>query len=441
MFANRTSKPVNTAQDPAVTPRSRRRWLRVLLVLCALPFVLLALLWLVVWIALPPERVVPLVLARIGAAMNLEISAQGDPSSRLGRHPTFVVRNVVAREPGAATPLLQARRILVALPWSTIRSLGDTLDLVRIELDAPVLDVPALQHWLASRPPSETRLPTLQDGLQVRAGRVDGDGWRIEALALSIPRLHPDQPLRAQARGRYADATLQAPFDLAASVVRPASGRGFGLAGRVAPERDDWRLPAWITLSGALHWTDAIALLPAKFGASARYVSGATDVPFAIGVHGPLRSQDGAWTLVPANVALRGGGLVPTFDARGRLAYGRRLLLDFDGRIAQWPADWPALPPPLGTSREPLSVSIAYAGAANLGDPLQLHVARDDLRFDGRLDLPALAAWAAADAKDSPLPPLTGRLETPRIEISGARIEGIVVEFGDASDEADAPAP
>src|SRR5690606_33772026 len=102
----------------------------------------------------------------------------------------------------------QARRILVALPWSTIRSLGDTLDLARLEIDAPTLDVPALQHWLASRPPSETRLPTLSDGLQVRAGRVDGDGWRIEALALAIPRLHPDQPLRAQAQGRYADATL-----------------------------------------------------------------------------------------------------------------------------------------------------------------------------------------------------------------------------------------
>ncbi len=440
---------MNAASGQAGTPRARRRWLRWLVVLCALPFVLLALLWLVVWIALPPERVVPMVLARIGAAMNLEISAQGDPSSQLGQHPTFVVRNVVAREPGAATPLLQARRILVALPWSTIRSLGDTLDLVRVELDAPVLDVPALRHWLASRPPSETRLPTLSDGLQVRAGRVDGDGWRIEALALSIPRLHPDQPLRAQAQGRYADPTLQAPFDLAATLLRPASGRGFGLAGRVAPERDDWRLPAWIALSGALHWTDAIALLPAKFGASARYVSGATDVPFAIGVHGPLRSQEGAWTLVPAHLALRGDGLAPTFDARGRLAYGRRLLLDFDGRIAQWSADWPALPPPLGTSREPLSVSIAYAGAANLGDPLQLHVARDDpgsssgqaLRFDGHLDLPALAAWATADAKDSPLPPLTGRLETSRIEISGARVEGIVVEFEDASGEAEAPAP
>ncbi|TWT18516.1 hypothetical protein FQY83_14145 [Luteimonas marina] len=437
---------MNAASGQAGTPRARRRWLRWLLVLCALPF---ALLWLVVWIALPPERVVPMVLARIGAAMNLEISAQGDPSSQLGQHPTFVVRNVVAREPGAATPLLQARRILVALPWSTIRSLGDTLDLVRVELDAPVLDVPALRHWLASRPPSETRLPTLSDGLQVRAGRVDGNGWRIEALALSIPRLHPDQPLRAQAQGRYVDATLQAPFDLAATLARPASGRGFGLAGRIAPERDGWRLPAWVTLSGALHWTDAIALLPAKFGASVRHVSGATEVPFAIGVHGPLRSQDGAWTLVPANVALRGGGLVPTFDARGRLAYGQRLLLDLDGRIAQWPADWPALPPPLGASREPLSVSLAYAGAASFSDPLQLRVSRNDpassmgqvLRFDGHLELPAFAAWASSGMQDSPLPPLTGRLETPRIEVSGAQLEGVVIEFEEGPDKAYAPVP
>ena len=34
----------------------------------------------------------------------------------------------------------------------------------RVELDAPILDVPALQAWLATRPPSETRIPTLTHG-------------------------------------------------------------------------------------------------------------------------------------------------------------------------------------------------------------------------------------------------------------------------------------
>nr|MBP6798452.1 hypothetical protein [Luteimonas sp.] len=69
MFASRADTRMN-APRKAESPRPRRRWL---LVLCATPFVLLALLWLVAWIALPPERVVPMVLSRIGAALNLEI--------------------------------------------------------------------------------------------------------------------------------------------------------------------------------------------------------------------------------------------------------------------------------------------------------------------------------------------------------------------------------
>ena len=430
---------MNAATGQAGAPRARRRWLRWLLVLCAVPLLLLALLWLVVWIVLPPERMVPMVLAHLGAALNLEISAEGDPASRLGERPTFVVRNVVAREPGADTPLLRVDRVLVALPWSTLRSLGDPLDLTRIELETPTLDLPALRHWLATRPPGDTRLPTLAEGVHVRDGRVDGDGWRIESLDLSIPRLQPAQPLRTTLRGRYADDATRVPFNLAATLMRQASGSGVGVAGHVAMQRDGWLLPAWITLSGALHWNDGVQLLPLHLGASARYVSGDTSIPFVLGVHGPLRRHGDTSTLAPAGIAVRGAGVVPTFDARGRFALGGRLLVELDGRIAQWPADWPALPPPLGQSQAPLSVSIAYAGSTDLSDPLQLRVVRDDrasgagqdLRFDGRLRVPAIADWAAAGAQDSPLPPLQGRLQAPRVEVSGARLEGVTIEFED----------
>lgn len=449
MFASRADTRMN-APRKAELPRPRRRWRRWLLALCAAPVVLLALLWLVAWIALPPERVVPMVLAQVGESLNLEISAEGDPASRLGDSPTFVVRNVVAREPGAATPLLRVDRVLVALPWRTLRSLGDTLELARVELDAPILDVPALRHWLATRPAGDTRVPTLADGLHVRNGRVDGDGWRVEALDLSLPRLQLSQPLRATLRGRYADTATQVPFDLAATLMCAASGSGVGVAGHATLQREDWRLPAWLTLSGTLHWNDGLQLLPLRFGASARYVSGDTAIPFVLGAYGPLRRHGDAWTLVPAGVTVRGGGLVPTFDARGRFALGDRLLLELDGRIAEWPAGWPALPPPLGQSKVPLSVSAAYAGVANLSDPLQLRVARDDpvsstgqaLRFDGRLRIPAIAGWAAAPtAQGSPLPPLEGRLEVPRMDVSGARLEGVTVEFEDDDAPAETATP
>jgi len=120
--------------------------------------VLLLLLALLLRYVLQPERVAGFVLDSLGKSLGLEITATGTSEYRLRGTPTLVVRDVVAREPGAATPLLRAQRAYVSVPWSTVRSRGESLDITRIELDAPVLDVTALQHWLASRPPSRTRM-------------------------------------------------------------------------------------------------------------------------------------------------------------------------------------------------------------------------------------------------------------------------------------------
>src|SRR3546814_11600496 len=109
---------------------------------------------------LQPQRVTGFVLNALGDALGLEITATGSSEYRLRGTPVLVVHDVVAREPGAATPLLRARRVYVSVPWSTARSRGAQLDINRIELDAPVLTLPDLQHWLAARPPGETRMPT-----------------------------------------------------------------------------------------------------------------------------------------------------------------------------------------------------------------------------------------------------------------------------------------
>ena len=144
--------------------------------------------------------------------------------------------SVVATQRGARTPLLRAERILLSLPWSTIRSRGRDLDLVRIEVDAPVLDLPALQRWLATRPPSEqTKLPVLRKGLAIVRGRIDNAGWRIDGIDLSLRELHPDRPLNAELRGRYVAAVAAAPqtaipFDLAMAMTQPRNGAGTAIA-------------------------------------------------------------------------------------------------------------------------------------------------------------------------------------------------------------------
>ena len=102
----------------------------------------------------------------------------------------------------------------------------------------------------------------------------------------------------------------------------------------------------------------------------------------------------------------------------------------------RWPSAWPALPPPLGASRQPLALTAAYLGPLDLGAPLALRVERDDLRFDGRLDVPALVAWTSNPGQGSLLPPVTGTLEAAAMESSGARLEGVSVEFDAGTDPA-----
>jgi uncharacterized protein involved in outer membrane biogenesis len=145
---------VNAAAPESVP--AARRLLRIIAI-AAVALILLVLL--LAWLAQAP-RAVGFLLARVGSALGLEVSASGAVEYRLRGTPQIVLRGLVAREPGASTPILRAQRALLSLPWSSIRARGADLTVARIELDAPVFDLPAFQHGQASRPPSETRIPT-----------------------------------------------------------------------------------------------------------------------------------------------------------------------------------------------------------------------------------------------------------------------------------------
>jgi hypothetical protein len=394
--------------------------------------------------ALQPQRATRFLLDRVGASLGLEITASCRAGYRLRGTPQLVLRDVVAREPGSTTPLLRAGRIFVSLPWSTIRARGELLAATRLELDAPVLDLPALQHWLASRPPSTRRLPTLSAGLRISDGSIHNNDWRIDRIDTELPLLAADKPLHARLRGRYLDPPLAIPVDLAVAIVRPgalvqAQATGFATAGNIVVERgSDWRLPATVKLSGPLTLgKDDLRITPARLGVAATYESGDTHLPFALGVHGPLLFDEAVWTLSPAGVALRGRGAeasdpMPDLDARGSLALGRRLVLRLRGMLVDWPRAWPALPAPIGQSRSPLPFALDYTGRPDLSGIAALQLQRDDTRFDGRFRLQDVTGWIAADnGAVSPLPPLDGKASAPRIEIAGARLDGVEITIED----------
>ena len=411
----------------AVQVRTRRgRLARFAIVM----IILLLMLVLIASYLLQPQRASAFLLDRVGTSLGLHITASGPASYRLRGTPQLVLRGVVAQRPGDPHALLRADRVFVAVPWSTLRARGTDLKAQRIELDAPILDVPALQRWLATRPPSETNVPTLTDGLRIVRGRVDNDGWRVDGIDVDLPSLALGRPLRAHLKGRYLDAPTTLPFDLDVSLTKPANDAGMAAVGKLTLAGNGWTLPAQVHLAGPLHvGNNEITLSPAKFGLSARYVSANSNLPFVLGAAGPLRSHEGVWALDPAALILHGHGMIPDATANGALAFGRRLVMRLHGNIATWPAAWPALPPPLSESTSPMTFSLDYVGPADLSEVASLGLQRDATLFDARFKLPAVLDWLDAEVPASPLPPLAGRLRTPRIDIAGASLEGVEIEF------------
>jgi hypothetical protein len=380
-----------------------------------------------------PHRVAGLILTHVGNALGLEITASGASEYRLRGTPMLAIRDVVARQPGAKTPVLRAQRIHLELPWATIRALGADLTVRRLELDAPELDLAALQRWLATRPPTkETRIPTLTDGLRIVRGRVIGDGWLVEAIDADLPSLYPDRAARTHLRGRFTTGDIRVPFDMHAALTRPAARAGLGVVGPVTVQASQWTMPMRARLSGRLHnGDDGIGLDGMRMGADAGYRSGDTDLAFTYGVAGPLRLLGGELRIAPLGAVVYGTGAVPNFQAAGAFSFGDALALRLDGTLSSWPRAWPGLPSPLAESTSPLPFVLDYRGRGDLSDTTVLRLQRDATRFEGNFRLPAILGWIDTMDHASPLPPLNGRLSSPTLHIAGATLEGVEVDFGE----------
>lgn len=422
---------MNETATPVDRPR-RRKWFVFLVVL----LVLLALLAIALRIVLRPQFATRVILDEVGQQLGLEIHADGPAEYDIRGTPRLVLRQLRARQPGAARDLLLADRVYLSVPWDTLKSRGEVLDIERVELDAPVLDLAALQAWQRTRPPSDApRLPTLTRGVHVVRGKVIGDGWTLDGIDIDAPRFAPNRPLAAHLQGRYAASALQLPFDLHIAMSKPASEAALGLVGNVEPTASDWRMPMRIRLSAPMRWgDDGLRLAPANLGTNARYLGeGGEPLPFVVGAHGPARiSRDGLdWPALA--LALRGDGVVPDLDATGEVHAGAKLALALAGRIHEWPDAWPALPAPLDQSRSALPFSLGYDGPLDLGDVVALGLRRDATRFDGRLRIRDVLAWRDAMERGSPLPPIDGRLTAPRLDIAGAKLEGVQIDIDEPS--------
>lgn len=349
------------------TSKSRRRWLWLLVPLAALIgfFVLRAL--------LQPERVSAFLLRQAEQATGLALTL--DQPADIGIWPDLHLELIGLRAtaPGASAPLLHARSVEVALPWSALRS--ETLQLQRLRLTEPVLDMPALQAWLASDddtgPPAPLRLPRLDAALQIEAGTIRGEGWRLQDFALNLPSLHDGVATTLVASGSLATATDAHVFDL--------------------------RLDTTPT-----------------FG----------DFDIALK---PLQLDLG--TTLLADVRLR---LV------GELHYGTPEALRFGlgTTFAEWPAAWPPLPFADAPAATAASLQLNFAGTSDLRGDVDLLLTRGDDRIEGELQLGDLLAWL--DTPDATaLPPLHGTISAPRLQVGGLQASGVSLRFEDDAPPAD----
>lgn len=306
----------------ATAPRKRRRWPWLLLV----PLLALGA-WAGLRALLEPARLSAYLLRQAQTASGLEFTLAAPADVGFWPDLHLQLDGLSARAPGAASPLLRVARVEAVLPWSVLRS--STLQLRRLRLAQPQLELPLLQAWLASRadagPPAPWQLPELEAALEIEAGTILADGWRIESLELQLDSLQAGRPALLAASGSWQQAD-RAPQPFALRLETTPQQRG-----------------------------DALRFEPLTLQ---------VETPFALTLAG--------------HVLLR---------------HPHQLQLALHGALPRWPAQWPALPVPQTADGAAIQLQVDYDGTPDLRGDLALHLTQGDASLVGATSLAALRLW------------------------------------------------
>jgi uncharacterized protein involved in outer membrane biogenesis len=352
---------------------------------------------------LEPHRLADTVLGRAGKSLKLRITYQGTPEYAFRPEPRLVLPKLSVAALDAKLAFLTAERAEISLPWSTIT--GGEPVITRITLDAPVLRLPAMRRWLASRPPTPFKLPTLSRGLALSDGTIIDSAWTLRRLSLDLPRLKEGEAAKLEASAIFAAGKTALPFELTALAATP------GLA---SP------LDLQLTLKPT-----AAAKEPAP-------------APIAITMKGSYAWADPRFTLLADNFAMAASSPIPSLQGKGKFELAEQAALEFDAVLSRWPETWPTLPKALAEKGDKLPVQLRYRGNRDFSDPLSLVAARDGTELRASLRVTEVQAWLAAGPA-TPLPPLQGTLKTPALDFDGITLEGVEVEISEGGGAGAAP--
>lgn len=324
---------------------------------------------------LQPERLSAFLLRQAADATGLELSLAAPAEIGLWPDLHLELSGLTAAVKGnAAAPLLRAEQLDAVLPWSALRT--ETLQVRSLRLHAPVLDVTVLEQWLSSR---EDQGPSRAPRLPQLDTALAVEQGRIVGADWTLAGLNLALPTLRD--GRSATLSLDGTFERVGHALLP-----FDLRISVTPRQvgDELRLDA-MTVSAH----DA-------------------------GIDTP-------WLQLVGSLALR---------------HPQQLTFKFDGTLPQWPRTWPPLPLPASPDTDEVSLSFDYIGTPNLQGALDLRVARGDESLDGSLQLGDLFAWIG-DPQATPLPPMLGTLQAPRLQFEGVELRGVRIRIDVAAPSPD----
>lgn len=187
-----------------------RRWRLALLGAAGVAAALLLATVIGVYWLLQPDRFTATLQAQARAA-GLELHLASPARPALFPRPALELEGITLNEQGASMPILLAARGRLALPWRTL--FGGPTAITRLEIDAPRVDLDALQAWVAALPAADAahppQIPRIDTGILIsRASVVRGNNILLQNLALETGQLNPGKPFSLDMTGRDASSDL-----------------------------------------------------------------------------------------------------------------------------------------------------------------------------------------------------------------------------------------
>lgn len=173
-----------------------RRLRLILLVIGGLSLAALLTIVVVVYLLLQPDRFTAMLQTQArNAGLELHLASPASPT--LLPRPALDLDGITLNAEGASVPILLAARGQLALPWRTL--FGGPTVISQLQIDAPRVDLDALQAWLAAMPASPgsvpPNIPRIDTGVRITRGTVvRGDQLLLGNVNLEAGHLLSGQP-------------------------------------------------------------------------------------------------------------------------------------------------------------------------------------------------------------------------------------------------------